>query len=187
MSNNPIVFNLAAYKALTLTEGIGRRFAIWFQGCLINCPGCCNPEMQPFVAKKLITIDDLVSLIKQSQLDHQIEGVTFLGGEPTHQKHLDLLAKSIQALGLGVILFSGRLKKHIDPALLAHVDLLIDGMFIESRLDQDRNMIGSTNQVIHVLTPRYLHQLHWFQSRRKQRVEIAFDQHQGHLSGDVVI
>ena len=184
---DPIVFNIAAYKSVTLTEGIGKRFAIWFQGCLINCPGCCNPEMQPFVAKKLITLQTLLELVKQAQNEHQIEGVTFLGGEPTHQINLSLLAKGIQELGLGVILFSGRLKKQIDPTLLSHVDLLVDGMYIAKLRDSERNMIGSTNQIIHVLTPRYVDQLAWFKNHRYQRVEIAFDPNRIHLSGDVVI
>jgi len=182
-----IVFNLAAFKSMTMTEGIGKRFAIWFQGCLINCPGCCNPEMQPFVAKKLFTLDALLGLIKQAQADYQIEGVTFLGGEPTHQVHLTLLAKGIQEMGLGVILFSGRLKHQLDQKLLRHVDLLIDGMYIAHLREKDRNMIGSTNQVIHVLTPRYLQQLDWFRSHRHQRVEIAVDAYKVHVSGDVVI
>jgi anaerobic ribonucleoside-triphosphate reductase activating protein len=32
----------------TEAEGPGRRFALWFQGCPLRCPGCCNPEMLPF-------------------------------------------------------------------------------------------------------------------------------------------
>ena len=32
----------------TEAEGPGARFALWFQGCPLRCPGCCNPEMLPF-------------------------------------------------------------------------------------------------------------------------------------------
>jgi anaerobic ribonucleoside-triphosphate reductase activating protein len=34
----------------TAAEGPGRRFTLWFQGCPLGCPGCCNPEMLPFAS-----------------------------------------------------------------------------------------------------------------------------------------
>ena len=39
---------VAQIVPFTEAEGPGRRFALWFQGCPLRCPGCCNPEMLPF-------------------------------------------------------------------------------------------------------------------------------------------
>ena len=42
------VLSVAQIVPCTEAEGPGRRFALWFQGCPLRCPGCCNPEMLPF-------------------------------------------------------------------------------------------------------------------------------------------
>src|SRR5271157_3475727 len=65
----------------TEAEGPGRRFALWFQGCPLRCPGCCNPEMLPFAGGQTLTLADVLA-----QLDavtaSAVEGITLLGGEP---------------------------------------------------------------------------------------------------------
>ena len=40
-------------------------------------------------------------------------------------------------------------------ALLAHVDLLVDGRFDQTKPEKKRRWIGSSNQVMHFLTSRY--------------------------------
>ena len=47
----------------TEAEGPGRRFALWFQGCPLRCPGCCNPEFIPFAGGESKTLGDVLARI----------------------------------------------------------------------------------------------------------------------------
>ncbi|HEY8504811.1 MAG TPA: 4Fe-4S cluster-binding domain-containing protein, partial [Gemmataceae bacterium] len=51
MTSDPttgVILSIAQTVACTEAEGPGKRFAVWFQGCPLRCPGCCNPEFLPF-------------------------------------------------------------------------------------------------------------------------------------------
>ena len=48
MNLNDVILSVAQIVPHTEAEGPGVRFALWFQGCPLRCPGCCNPEMLPF-------------------------------------------------------------------------------------------------------------------------------------------
>jgi anaerobic ribonucleoside-triphosphate reductase activating protein len=147
----------------TEAEGPGRRFALWFQGCPLRCPGCCNPEMLPFEGGIERTVESVVAEIRAAQRSHQIDGITLLGGEPlAHAVGAVAIARNAQSLGLSVMVFTGYTLEDArtlpDPAvadLLAHTDLLVDGPYVRELADTKRRWIGSTNQRIHFLTDRY--------------------------------
>ena len=63
----------------SIALGPGTRYVIWVQGCLQNCKGCVTPQSRPFVAKHLISIDELAKSIVQNK---KIDGITISGGEP---------------------------------------------------------------------------------------------------------
>jgi anaerobic ribonucleoside-triphosphate reductase activating protein len=157
------IANIAHWVDCTEAEGPGKRFALWFQGCPMRCPGCCNPEMLSFEGGQRILIDEIVSRIQRSQIDHDIEGITLLGGEPlAHASSGSALAKAAHALGLSVMVFSGYTIEEAhslpDPAvaeLLSNTDILVDGRYEKDLPDTKRRWIGSTNQRIHFLTDRY--------------------------------
>ncbi|MBX3399677.1 MAG: radical SAM protein [Gemmataceae bacterium] len=144
----------------TEAEGPGRRFAIWFQGCPLRCPGCCNPDMLSFEGGEAKSVAELLAAIVRTP---DIEGITLLGGEPfAHAAPASVLAKAVRARGLSVMVFSGypieELWANPDSAvaeLLAETDLLVDGPYQRDRPDTARRWIGSTNQRIHFLTDRY--------------------------------
>ena len=48
IAGEEVRLRIAQIVPSTEAEGPGRRFALWFQGCSLRCPGCCNPEMLPF-------------------------------------------------------------------------------------------------------------------------------------------
>src|SRR5579884_2845958 len=66
----------------TEAEGPGRRFALWFQGCPLRCPGCCNPEMLPFEGGQALALGEVVGQLRAAAAAHGLEGITLLGGEP---------------------------------------------------------------------------------------------------------
>src|ERR1700694_4592959 len=91
----------------TEAEGPGLRFAIWFQGCPLRCPGCCNPEFLPFKGGEAWEFDRLLNEIDQTRR-LGIEGITFLGGEPfAHSAGAAILTREVQDRGLSVMIFSG--------------------------------------------------------------------------------
>ena len=100
--------NIATRIPCTSVEGPGFRYALWVQGCDIGCIGCCNQELLPFVRRQIISSSEIVLEIERARELHGIEGVTFLGGEPTYQaKGLAEIAASCQLQGLSVMLFTG--------------------------------------------------------------------------------
>ena len=148
----------------TEAEGPGLRFAVWFQGCPLRCPGCCNPEFLPFRGGEAVPVAALVAQLQaQARLTPHLEGVSLLGGEPfAHAAAGAELAGEARRLGLGVMIYSGytleqlREKRDADTArLLALTDLLVDGPYVREQPEAARRWVGSTNQRLHFLTGRY--------------------------------
>src|SRR5437899_12602307 len=95
-----VVLQVAQIVPCTEAEGPGRRFALWFQGCPLRCPGCCNPEMLPFASGRGLPLPDVLEQIKTAMVQ-VIEGVTLLGGEPlAHAAGAAALAREVRLLGL---------------------------------------------------------------------------------------
>ena len=177
--------NVAHINICTEAEGPYRRMAIWFQGCDIRCEGCCNPELQEIKVAHVMTVKEIVDIAILSKQDYGIEGVTFLGGEPTLQNGLSYLAKALALYGLGIILFTGKSYEELDENIVNSVDLIIDGKFDYKCIDENRNLIGSKNQRIIYVTDRYLESEDWFLSSRNKRVEINFSDTL-FVTGDVI-
>ena len=157
-----VLLQVAQIVPCTEAEGPGRRFALWFQGCPLRCPGCCNPEFIPFEGGESMRLADVLAAVEEAR-DQGIEGITLLGGEPlAHAAGAVALAKAVRERGLSVMVFSGYTIEEArgmrDPAvdaLLAHTDILVDGPYVRELPDTARRWIGSTNQRIHFLTDRY--------------------------------
>src|SRR3954466_3130481 len=97
------ILSVAQIVPVTEAEGPGRRFALWFQGCPLRCPGCCNPEMLPFAGGQSLPIAEVVDQVCRAREAHAIEGITLLGGEPlAHAPGAAALARAARALGLTV-------------------------------------------------------------------------------------
>ena len=162
----------------TRAEGPGNRFCIWVQGCHNGCPGCYAVDLWDpqggFEA-------DPMDILAQISAAGEIEGVTFLGGEPMEQaKDLAFLAAEIRMMGLSVLTFTGLTYESIleeaDPdrlELLKHTDLLIDGPYLQAEHDISRPWVGSRNQRYRFLTDRYSHEdVH----RCHNRIELRMDE-----------
>ena len=147
--------NIGDIVKSTQSEGPGLRYAIWVQGCPLRCKGCCNPHLLEFKDAQKITVDALLQDII-SQTD--IEGVTFVGGEPFSQaKALGELSFLLKKAGLNTMAFSGftleeLYKDEQNKKFLDNLDVLIDGPFRADMPEKKRRWIGSSNQRIHYLT-----------------------------------
>ncbi|AST90915.1 MULTISPECIES: 4Fe-4S single cluster domain-containing protein [Sutcliffiella] len=154
---------LHRFLPYTTSEGPGKRACIWVQGCPIHCKGCGVPWTWNPNKGTPTSVELLWEEILKSKHEHDIEGITLLGGEPFEQAEaLSVLAKRAQAASLSVMTFSGYYKEQLTEMnkpgwedLLSATDLFIDGPFEIDKPDKDRPWIGSTNQRIHFLTDRY--------------------------------
>lgn len=175
--------NLAAIRPCTEAEGPGKRFAIWCQGCLRRCPGCCNPHMQPMERKHLVEVDQLMELIQWHKAENGVEGVSFIGGEPILQAEgFAQLAKRCQDIGLSVLLFTGYKYEELlgmenDDVnlLLEHSDILVDDEFFEDLYDKERDWVGSTNQRVIFLSSRYSKGIEYYNGLHSVEICISAD------------
>lgn len=176
-ARDELSMQIAQVVPCTEAEGPGKRFALWFQGCPLRCPGCCNPEYLPFKGGETKTLREMVAWIARAKADSGIEGITLLGGEPfAHALPAAELAKAARALELTVMAFSGflleDLRERPEPEvheLIEHTDILVDGPYLRDEPDTERRWIGSRNQRIHFLTPRCSQDEQW---RKKNTLEI---------------
>ncbi len=159
----------------TRAEGPGLRFCLWVQGYTIRCPGCYAAALQPLDGGFPVEEEELIRRIRD--LAPELEGVTFLGGEPFLQAEaLARVAASARAEGLSVLCFTGYVYEELLArddaavrALLEQTDLLLDGPYRQEERDCSRPLVGSRNQSFSFLTGRYSPRdlLAW-----KNRVEI---------------
>ena len=150
---------VAQIVRVTEAEGPGCRYAVWFQGCPLRCPGCCNPEFLKFEGGTTTAVADLVADFR----DADVEGLSLLGGEPfAHAAAGVALARAARELGRSVMIYSGftleQLQANPDAAvreLLTLTDVLVDGPYVRGEPETKRRWIGSRNQRLHLFTNFY--------------------------------
>ena len=156
----------------TKVEGPETRYCIWVQGCSRHCKGCQAVHTWSHLGGVLYNVKDIIADIKKQK---NIEGVTFLGGEPFEQAEaLGIIAKAVKKEGLGVLCFTGGLLEELqqnekNKTLLENIDLLIDGAFEADKVDYSRPWCGSKNQRYHFLTNRYNEEIF---EKYKNKIEI---------------
>jgi anaerobic ribonucleoside-triphosphate reductase activating protein len=153
--------NYATIKPRDIANGPGVRVSLFVSGCTHRCPGCFNQEAWDFDYGQPFT-QDTINGILEALSPAFVRGLTLLGGEPFDPRNqgpiVELLRqvrakypeKSIWAF-TGYLfdrdILSGRLG---DPATtkeyLSHLDVLVDGPFIESKKNLTLRFRGSENQ-----------------------------------------
>jgi anaerobic ribonucleoside-triphosphate reductase activating protein len=152
------------YVAHTLkscaTLGPGLRGVIWVAGCARRCPGCIAG---PILSRDAGSPIGAVALAEDVLSWPEIDGVTFSGGEPFEQAAAlaDVCDVLRRERDISLMSYTGYSLEELvatrDPGcqrLLQHLDILVDGAFIEARRG-DLLWRGSDNQRIHLLTSRH--------------------------------
>lgn len=104
-NTTPVSLRLAGVVRESIVDGPGLRFAIFCQGCPHNCPKCHNQDTHDFSGGYDCDIQKIVNAIEENPL---ISGVTFSGGEPSHQPVAFLeIAKKVKSRGLNIWMYSG--------------------------------------------------------------------------------
>lgn len=130
----------------TSVDGPGLRTSLYLAGCAHRCPGCHNSHTWPFDSGQDMTIDRIMETIRYNGFN-----VTLSGGDPLYQAAALLpLAKAIKDEGYTLWCYTGFVYEDIDDpdmlALLAYVDVLVDGPYVEALRDTSLRFRGSSNQ-----------------------------------------
>ena len=146
------MLDLSGIVSDSIVDGPGIRTAIFSQGCPHHCPGCHNPETWEFGAGTQIPVEAVVEIVQSNPL---CRGVTFSGGEPFAQAAaFAKLARLLKEKGYEVASYSGYTFEELlkgtedQKNLLASIDILIDGRFLQAQKSLEIAFCGSRNQRI---------------------------------------
>ena len=149
--------NYAAIKNCDIANGPGVRVSLFVSGCRHHCKDCFNPETWDFACGEPFdeaVMDKLLALLAPGY----IRGITYLGGEPfepENQPGLLELSRRIRAAypEKSIWSFTGYVYGQnlpqlpgVTDALLAGLDVLVDGPFIAARKNLGLRFRGSDNQ-----------------------------------------
>jgi len=146
-----VTLRLGGLEAESIVDGPGFRCTVFVQGCPLSCPGCHNQALQAFEGGQVVEIEALAAAHFANPL---LEGITLSGGEPFAQAEAcAALARLARARGLSVFCYTGSTFEALAAsgrpdwgALLAEVDVLVDGPYVAALRDLSLRWRGSSNQ-----------------------------------------
>lgn len=155
--------NYAAIKNCDIANGPGVRVSLFVSGCTHRCKGCFNEVAWDFDYGEPFTQQTIDMILDMLAPEH-IQGLTLLGGEPfdprNQQDVVSLLrqvkkkypSKTVWAF-TGYLFDKDILSWRLGPQTvtqeyLKHLDVLVDGPFIEARKNLSLRFRGSDNQRI---------------------------------------
>ena len=146
--------NYAQIRKYDVANGEGIRTTLFVSGCHFNCPGCFNKEYQDFSFGREFTDNEMQKFIDLGK-NPSISGFSFLGGEPLDQLNDDTLLRTVKAIkaqtGKTIWLWTGYVFENLSEKqmeIVKHIDILVDGPFIEAQKDMRLLFRGSANQRI---------------------------------------
>ena len=162
MTATLVTLNREKWKKCDIANGIGVRVTLFVSGCTNHCPDCFQPQTWDFGYGKEFTEDTKAEIF--AELDKPfVNGLTVLGGEPfepRNQRELLPLLREVKAKypGKTIWCFTGfRLDDELltdgsyprceaTDAMLACIDVLVDGRFMKELKDISLQFRGSRNQ-----------------------------------------
>lgn len=120
----------------SLVDGEGVRYTIFTTGCIHNCPGCHNKELQNYDYAPNYERDAEFFILDIKRYLKYIDGITFSGGDPLFQ--IDSLTEVIKGIRadkdlkhLNIWVYTGYNFEDIPRAFLQLVDVVVDGKYIK--------------------------------------------------------
>ena len=157
--------NYAEIKYFDIANGEGVRTTLFVSGCTRGCPGCFNSGAWSFLAGKPFT-SEVEDKLLESMEPGYIDGLTLLGGEPMEPQNQEGLVSFVERVRerfprgcgktiwcytgdtLDELLPGGRHHTGVTDRLLACIDILVDGPFVQDLHDITLRFRGSSNQRI---------------------------------------
>ncbi len=152
--------NYADIKKVDVANGPGVRVSLFVSGCTHRCEGCFNPETWDFEFGEPFGEEQVQTILNYLDRSH-IRGLSLLGGEPfepANQETVLALVRRVRAelpekdiwcyTGYSFEQLAARQVGNHSGALLAELDVLVDGPFVEEKKDLGLRFRGSSNQRI---------------------------------------
>ena len=133
----------------TTVDGPGFRTSVYCAGCPNHCPGCHNPQSWDIANGRAMETSEILKII----LADPFADITFSGGDPMAQSQgfteLAIAIKQNSTKNIWCFtgfLFENLLNNPVQKELLEHIDVLVDGPFVEALKDEQLRFRGSSNQ-----------------------------------------
>ena len=158
--------NYASVRTCDIANGEGVRVSLFVSGCTHRCQGCFNPDQWDFGYGEPFT-REVEDMILAALSPSHIAGLTLLGGEPMEPENqralLPFLRRFREKFGQTKTLWvytgcvleelrgergESRWRTEATDELLAMIDVLVDGPFVEREKDISLAFRGSANQRI---------------------------------------
>ncbi len=155
--------NYANIKYFDIADGEGVRTSLFVSGCRRGCKNCFNAVAWDFAAGEPFTREVEDKIIES--LDHPfIDGLTVLGGEPMEPENQAGLVEFIERVRasypresgktiwlytgdtLDELMADGKHHTNVTERILACLDMLVDGPFVQELYDITLRFRGSSNQ-----------------------------------------
>lgn len=154
--------NYANIKFCDIANGVGVRTSLFVSGCRVHCPGCFNEEAWDFEAGKPFD-DAAAERIWKSLEPRWAAGLSVLGGEPFEPENQAVLRPFLEETkrrfpDKPIWCYTGYVyERDLAPAgakmhtadteaMLACIDVLVDGPFMSCNKDITLRFRGSSNQ-----------------------------------------
>ena len=143
-----------------IMAGDGLCVSFYVQGCPHRCPGCHNPETWDFNGGKEFPASLLEEIVEKLNAQGINRSLCILGGEPLCPENLfltTLLVRTVKEKSpkTKIYVWTGYLYEDLLKQenshmqyILANINTLIDGPFIQEQRDVTLKMRGSRNQRI---------------------------------------
>ena len=150
-------------KNCDIANGEGVRVTLFVSGCTHHCKGCFNPDTWDFDYGMPYTTETEESITDMLRPSY-INGLTLLGGEPMEPENQVGLVDFIERVraaypagsGKTIWCFTGDVLEELMPGgrhhtevtnrILACLDMLVDGPFVQDLYDISLRFRGSSNQ-----------------------------------------
>ena len=143
--------NYISMTKAEIANGHGVRVALWVSGCDHHCENCQNPETWSCKAGKLFTEDDFHRLMNELSLPYY-DGLTLTGGDPLHPANIDCIEYIVNKVkevfpDKTIWCYTGYSFEDVKNFnVMKHIDILIDGLFVQELRDITLRFKGSSNQ-----------------------------------------
>jgi anaerobic ribonucleoside-triphosphate reductase activating protein len=152
--------NFHQYYPIDVVNGPGTRCVLFVSGCVHECRGCYNKSTWRLDSGKPFTQEDedrIIADLRNTVIPRQ--GLTLSGGDPLHPQNLSavrqlLLRVQAECPGKDVWMWTGYTLGELSAEqreVVALINVLVDGKFVQELKDPALIWRGSGNQVIHYL------------------------------------
>ncbi len=155
--------NYGEIKTCDIANGEGVRTTLFVSGCTNHCKGCFQPDTWDFCYGQPFTEETEEYILKETKPDY-VSGLTLLGGEPFEPENQRALVPFLRRFRKELpnkniwsytgflmdrdLVPGGRKYTEVTDEMLALLDVLVDGPFVEEKKNISLRFRGSENQRI---------------------------------------